>query len=151
MVDVVDAATRSRMMRGIRSKNTKPEMLVRGMLHAAGFRYRLHSRKLPGTPDIVLPKHKAAVFVSGCFWHGHDCHFFRLPSTRQDFWQSKIAKNQANDIKARQQLAEMGWRYATVWECALRGVSAEQVQKAGQDLATWLRSRQQVLLIRGEK
>ncbi len=139
------------MMRGIRSKNTKPEILVRQMLHAEGFRFRLHSRKLPGTPDIVLPKHKAAVFVCGCFWHGHDCKFFRLPSTRQDFWRTKIEKNQANDSKTRQQLSEMGWRHATVWECALRGVSPAEMQEAGQKLAIWLRSRQQELMVRGSQ
>jgi DNA mismatch endonuclease (patch repair protein) len=139
------------MMGSIRSKNTKPEILLRRMLHAAGFRYRLHSRKLPGTPDIVLPKHKAAIFVSGCFWHGHDCRFFRLPSTRQDFWGTKIEKNRANDSKARQQLSEMGWRHATVWECALRGVSSAEMQEAGQKLTIWLRSRQQELLVRGSQ
>jgi DNA mismatch endonuclease, patch repair protein len=121
MVDIVDSATRSRMMSGIRGRNTKPEVLIRSLLHREGFRFRLHVRELPGKPDIVFSRHHAVVFVHGCFWHGHDCPLFRLPSTRSDFWREKIARNRANDHRALTSLAAAGWRVAVVWECAIRG------------------------------
>jgi len=150
MVDVVDKATRSRMMSGIRGKDTKPEMIVRRMLHAAGFRFRLHDRRLPGTPDLVLPKFHAAIFISGCFWHGHDCHYFRLPATRPDFWGSKIGRNRQNDSKVRAELSSAGWRHATVWECALRGCSAESIREVGKVLGDWIRSDKAVCSLRGD-
>ncbi len=149
MVDIVDAATRSRMMRSIRAKDTKPEMLVRHMLHSAGFRYRLHDRRLPGTPDLVLPKYRAAIFVSGCFWHGHDCRFFRMPTTRPEFWRAKIARNRANDVKAREKLAAADWRYATVWECALRGRDSSAIAETGKQLADWIRSGKECCSLQG--
>lgn len=120
MADVVDPATRSRMMSGIRGKNTKPELLIRKALHARGFRYRLHC-DLPGKPDICLPKHGAVIFVHGCFWHGHDCHLFKWPKTRPEFWQAKIARNREVDRLAEERLLADGWRVATVWECAIKG------------------------------
>lgn len=86
MADIVSSATRSRMMSGIRGRNTKPEIVIRSLLHRLGFRFRLHVRELPGNPDIVLPRHHAVVFVHGCFWHGHDCPLFKWPETRPDFW-----------------------------------------------------------------
>jgi DNA mismatch endonuclease, patch repair protein len=119
--DIVDAATRSRMMSGIRGKNTKPELLVRKALHARGFRYRLHAADIPGKPDLLLPKWRAVIFVHGCFWHGHDCHLFRMPSTRVEFWEAKIARNRARDLEVKKALKELGWRYLVVWECALKG------------------------------
>ena len=147
MADIVDAATRSRMMSGIRSRNTKPEKLVRSFLHRHGFRFRLHVRELPGKPDIVLPRYRAVIFVHGCFWHGHDCHIFRMPKTREDFWSRKIARNQANDFRASEGLLLTGWRVGTVWECALR--------QAGKDTETllhpllgWLRGKEQTIEIR---
>lgn len=101
MVDIVDVSTRSRMMAGIKNRNTKPEILIRKLLHKKGFRFRLHVKDLPGKPDIVLPKYKALIFVNGCFWHGHiNCHLFKLPATRTEFWQAKITRNQANDCKS---------------------------------------------------
>ncbi|SOC89897.1 T/G mismatch-specific endonuclease [Ensifer adhaerens] len=109
------------MMSGIRGTNTRPELQVRKALHAAGFRYRLHERKLPGKPDLVLPKYRAVIFVHGCFWHGHGCHLFRMPSSNSVFWQEKIAGNVARDKVAVDRLRESGWRVATVWECALKG------------------------------
>ncbi|MCA1925721.1 MAG: very short patch repair endonuclease [Thiobacillus sp.] len=139
MADVVDAATRSRMMSGIRGRNTKPEILVRSLLHREGFRFRLHARELPGKPDIVLPRYRAVIFVHGCFWHGHDCHLYRLPATRPGFWQDKIDRNRASDRWARDTLLAAGWRVAVVWECALRGVGAD-VGQVAQRLAVWLRS-----------
>ena len=102
MVDVVDTATRSRMMAGIRGTNTKPELLLRKGLHAQGFRFRLHSTGLPGKPDIVLPRHHAVVFAHGCFWHGHNCHLFKWPSTRPEFWQAKIERNREVDQGGKQ-------------------------------------------------
>lgn len=120
MTDIVDQETRSRMMSGIRGKDTKPEMLIRKALHARGFRYRLHVSGLPGKPDIVFPRYGAALFVHGCFWHGHDCRFFRLPATRQDFWARKISGNRDRDQRQLDALREQGWRVLVVWECATR-------------------------------
>lgn len=98
MVDIVDAETRSRMMAGIKGKNTKPELAVRLALHARGFRYRLHSKKVHGRPDLVLPKHRAVIFVHGCFWHRHEgCRYATNPSTRTAFWQAKFEANVAQD------------------------------------------------------
>jgi DNA mismatch endonuclease (patch repair protein) len=109
------------MMSGIRSQNTKPEIAVRRRLHAAGFRYRLHDRSLPGTPDLVLRKWHTAVLVHGCFWHGHrGCRYFRWPSTQRDFWRNKIGKNMERDRRDVNRLLALGWRVAVVWECALR-------------------------------
>lgn len=127
-------------MSGIRGRNTKPELLVRSLLHRQGFRFRLHVRELPGRPDIVLPKHRAAIFVHGCFWHGHDCPLFKLPGTRTDFWRNKIDRNRANDLKARERLLSAGWRVAVVWECALRGSQGTDIEGVAQRLAGWLRS-----------
>jgi DNA mismatch endonuclease, patch repair protein len=139
MVDIVDAATRSRMMSGIRGRNTKPEILIRSLLHRRGFRYRLDARDLPGRPDIVLPRYHAVVFVHGCFWHGHDCHLFKWPQTRADFWREKIGRNRANDARAAAALRERGWRVATVWECALRGAHRD-LDGVLQRLVDWLQS-----------
>jgi DNA mismatch endonuclease (patch repair protein) len=119
--DIVDAQTRSRMMSGIRGKNTKPELLVRKGLHARGFRFRLHSANVPGKPDLVLKRYHAAVFVHGCFWHSHDCHLFRMPSTRPEFWKAKLERNCARDQEVRSALLEAGWRLLVIWECAIKG------------------------------
>ena len=121
MTDIVDPDKRSQMMSGIRSKNSKPELLVRKALFSAGFRFRLHYRKLPGVPDIVLPKHKVAVFVNGCYWHRHDgCKFFKLPSTRVEFWKEKLNGNKRRDCQNSLALQSAGWRVLTIWECAVR-------------------------------
>lgn len=141
MVDIVDAATRSRMMSGIRSRNTKPEIRVRQFLHRQGFRFRLHVRELPGKPDIVLPRYRAVIFVHGCFWHGHDCHIFKIPKTRTEFWQGKIARNRTNDEKSREKLLASGWRVGIVWECAIRNTDMEI---PGKRLARWLRSEDEL-------
>ena len=119
MPDVVDKATRSRMMAAIKGKNTRPEILVRKALHATGFRFRLHDRKLPGRPDIVLKKYRAVVFVQGCFWHGHECKDFRWPKTRKAWWRKKIEGNSARDTKNVLALRSGNWRVLTIWECAL--------------------------------
>lgn len=121
MADIVDKATRSRMMAGIGGKNTKPEMVLRRALHARGFRYRLHVASLPGRPDIVLPKHQAVILVHGCFWHRHPgCRFATTPATRPDFWLEKFRQNIIRDQRNLAALRDQGWRVATVWECDLR-------------------------------
>jgi len=148
MVDVVNSATRSRMMSGIRGRNTKPEIMIRSLLHRHGFRFRLHARSLPGKPDIVLPRYHAVVFVHGCFWHGHDCPLFKWPSTRPDFWLEKIGRNRKNDHKAREALVANGWRVGIVWECAIRG-SGKNINGVAQSLANWLRSNDQFIEERG--
>ncbi len=121
MADRLTPDQRRLNMRRVRAKDTKPEMTVRHLLHGQGFRYLLHRRDLPGRPDIVLPRHCTAIFVHGCFWHGHDCSLFRMPTTRTDFWSAKIAGNQQRDRAAVEGLQELGWRSLWVWECALRG------------------------------
>lgn len=108
-------------MSGIRAADTKPEMLVRRGLHARGWRYRLHANELPGKPDIVFPKRRVALFVNGCFWHGHDCALFRWPATRPEFWRAKIMANIARDMRTRSILIGDGWRVLEVWECTLKG------------------------------
>lgn len=148
MPDVVDAATRSRMMAGIRSANTQPETRLRTALHRQGFRYRLHA-KLPGRPDFVLPKHRAAVFVHGCYWHGHDCSLFRLPGTRREFWQKKIEGNRARDIRSCAALAAAGWRSLTVWECAFRGRHQLGFDETVRKVSRWIVTGGQGTEIRG--
>ena len=122
MPDIVDRATRSRMMAAIGSRNSVPEIALRQALHARGLRYRLHVRALPGTPDIVFPRFRAVCFVHGCFWHRHsECRFATTPTTRQEFWESKFHANVERDRRNQVDLLESGWRVAIVWECALRG------------------------------
>lgn len=125
MTDVVNKKTRSRMMSGIRGKDTKPEMEVRRYLHARGLRFRLHGAKLPGKPDLVFPKYRTALFVHGCFWHRHTgCKFASVPTTRPDFWQRKFSENVERDKRAVERLNLMGWRTLTIWECEVKsGVS----------------------------
>jgi DNA mismatch endonuclease (patch repair protein) len=119
MTDKVTPEVRSRMMTSIKGKNTKPEMIIRKMLHALGFRYRLYAKDLPGCPDIVLPKYNAVIMVNGCFWHGHDCHLSNMPKSRSEYWEEKINKNRIRDEKNKKQLHELGWRVAIIWECAI--------------------------------
>ena len=126
-------------MSGIRAKNTAPEMLVRRGLHARGFRFRLHSPAVPGKPDLVLRRYRAAVFVHGCFWHGHDCHLFRMPSTRTVFWREKIERNNCRDASVREQLAASGWRVLVIWECALKGRTRLDPAALLDRVAAWLR------------
>ncbi|EHU2142882.1 MULTISPECIES: very short patch repair endonuclease [Acinetobacter] len=138
MVDIVDSTTRSIMMSKIRSKNTKPELLIRSLLHRRGFRFRVHVKDLPGKPDIVLAKYKAVIFINGCFWHGHQgCSLFKLPGTRSDFWEQKIARNQINDNKAIVALLEKNWRIAIIWECSIRGKNRNPEQVITL-IANWL-------------
>ncbi len=149
MIDVVDSATRSRMMSGIRGKNTKPELAIRLGLHAMGFRYRLYPRTVPGKPDVWLPKHRAAIFVHGCFWHGHDCSLFKMPVTRQTFWLTKIDANRARDSKVEALLAEAGVRQLKVWECAFRGPGRIGLEETLTRTAAWLLGDEERGEIRG--
>jgi DNA mismatch endonuclease (patch repair protein) len=128
-MDVHTPEQRSRNMGRVRGRDTKPEILVRRGLHATGLRFRLQARDLPGRPDLVFPRHRAAVLVHGCFWHGHHCPMFKMPATRPEFWAAKIAGNRARDARARQALLEGGWRMLTVWECALRGPGRRQLSE----------------------
>jgi DNA mismatch endonuclease, patch repair protein len=110
------------MMAGIRNKNTKPEIIIRKLLHRAGFRFRLHGKFLRGKPDIVLAKHRTLIFVHGCFWHGHTgCPIFRLPKSRTEFWAKKIGSNRQRDSEVRMELVQQGWKIVYVWECAVKG------------------------------
>ncbi|WP_175653830.1 very short patch repair endonuclease [Pseudomonas sp. Marseille-P9899] len=120
-MDIVDTATRSKMMSGIRGKDTRPEMIVRRFLHSLGYRYRLHRKDLAGKPDIVIPRLKVCLFVHGCFWHRHSgCRFATTPKTRPDFWKEKFEKNVARDATNRAALEAIGWRVLVIWECQLK-------------------------------
>lgn len=121
MVDSLTPEQRSAQMSRIRGSNTKLEVLVRKGLHARGLRYRLGGAKLPGRPDIVLPKYRTVVFVHGCFWHGHDCPLYRLPKTRPEFWQAKIDSNRSRDARVQRELHAAGWKVIEFWECEVRG------------------------------
>ncbi len=115
------ALIRSRTMRAVKSKNTGPELLVRHLLHANGYRYRLHAKNLPGCPDLVFPGRKKIVFIHGCWWHGHDCtRGSRIPNTNTDYWIKKVVRNRARDLASRRQLQSDGWRVLALWECELR-------------------------------
>ncbi|TCV76005.1 very short patch repair endonuclease [Neorhizobium sp. S3-V5DH] len=140
MADIVTPEKRSLMMSGIRGKDTKPEILIRKALFARGWRYRLHDKRLPGKPDLVFPRLRAVVFVDGCFWHGHTCHLFRLPSSRVDFWTEKIARNRQRDVEVRKALDGLGWRHLTVWECALKGRTRLPIVEVIDKVANWLES-----------
>ena len=127
MADVHSKVTRSYNMSQIKATNTKPELLVRKFLHANGFRYKLHDKKLPGRPDIVLPKYKTILFIHGCFWHGHtNCKYYVIPKTRTDWWLTKINTNKTNDAKALKALRKEGWKIITVWECDLKTAKREK-------------------------
>lgn len=121
MADVMTPKQRSRCMAAVKGKDTKPEMIVRKYLFSSGMRFRVQVRKLPGTPDIVLPKYKTAIFVNGCFWHRHEgCKYFRLPKSNVEFWKEKIERNIERDKESMQALFDLGWKVVRVWECELR-------------------------------
>jgi DNA mismatch endonuclease (patch repair protein) len=115
-------------MSRIRSENTRPEMALRRGLHALGFRFVLHSKRLPGCPDIVFPRYRKVILVNGCFWHGHDCHLFKLPATRRPFWSAKISGNRDRDARAIRALDAAGWHCLVVWECALKGTARRPLE-----------------------
>lgn len=128
MTDVMTKEQRSHCMAAIKGKDTKPEMIVRRYLFSRGLRFRVQVRKLPGNPDIVLPKYKTVIFVNGCFWHGHEgCKYFRLPKSNIEFWKEKIDRNIARDIRNDGELKALGWHVIRVWECDIKKVSAREV------------------------
>lgn len=149
MADIFDRATRSRMMSGIRGKDTRIEVAVRKALFARGFRYLLNDRRLPGKPDMVFPKYRAVVFVHGCYWHGHDCALFRLPSSNREFWETKIGANRARDVRTALAIRAQGWRVAVVWECALRGRGKLGLEKVTCQLEDWLQGGREEIMIWG--
>jgi DNA mismatch endonuclease, patch repair protein len=151
MPDVLTREQRHLNMSRIRGKDTKPEMLLRHGLHALGFRYVLHQRALAGCPDLAFPRYKAVIFVHGCFWHGHDCHLFKVPGTRTDFWLEKIARNVERDKKAFAALRQEGWRVLTIWECALRGTQRINLDKVLGKAKAFLTGSRQVLQVMGKQ
>ncbi len=149
MPDVVSPKKRSQMMAGIKGRDTNPELVIRRGLHAAGFRFRLHGKDLPGKPDLVFKKYDAVIFVNGCFWHKHDCHLFKWPQSRPDFWKKKIEGTVHRDIKVRQALDTMNWRYLTVWECALKGKTRRPIEDMLDEISDWLYNGHTSIEIRG--
>lgn len=136
-------------MSGIRGKNTKPELLIRKGLHARGFRFRLHSTKVPGKPDLILPRYRAVILVHGCFWHSHDCHLFKMPSTRPEFWKAKLERNRGRDAEVRSMLLDAGWRLLVIWECALKGKHRLDLNDVLDRAGAWIRGQERVGEIAG--
>lgn len=136
-------------MSGIRGKDTKPEIFLRRALHRRGFRFRLHVSDLPGKPDLVFPKFRAVVFAHGCFWHRHECHLFKWPKSREQFWREKIRRNADNDTRILKALLDMGWRVGIVWECALKGRAKLDEVQTIERLSNWLSSEDRTITIQG--
>lgn len=131
MTDTVSPKRRSEIMRNVKGKHTKPEIIVRKFLHSRGFRFRIHDKKLPGNPDIKLTKYKTVIFVNGCFWHGHDsCKIYVMPKTNVDFWNNKIIKNVSRDQIITNNLKRIGWNVIVVWECSLKKKKREETLKS---------------------
>ena len=120
-MDIMSPEQRSRCMAAVKGKNTKPELIVRRYLFSRALRFRLHDRKMPGSPDVVLPKYRTVVFINGCFWYGHEgCKYFRLPKTNSEFWESKISRNVSRDSEVVNKLEKLGWTVIRIWECELK-------------------------------
>jgi DNA mismatch endonuclease (patch repair protein) len=146
--DTVDPA-RSWNMSRIRAKDTKPELLVRRGLHGRGFRFRLHSRKLPGKPDLTLRKYNAVIFVHGCFWHRHECALFKWPKRRRDYWAEKLQTNVRRDVEVSDALSKTGFRILHIWECSLKGPHRLGITEVIDRASKWLRSNQRIGHISG--
>lgn len=140
MADVVSAQKRSEMMSGIQGKDTKPEILIRKALHRKGFRYKIHDKTLPGKPDLVFPKYGAVIQINGCFWHAHNCHLFKWPTTRPNFWKNKISGNKERDKRTIKKLQILGWRVLIVRECAIKGKYKRSTDNIVDQICTWLSS-----------
>ena len=139
MTDVHDRQTRSRNMAAIRNSNTKPELRVRKELHRRGMRYSLKNKALPGKPDVVLSKYRVAVFVHGCFWHRHDCNYFKLPKTNTEFWKNKISANVQRDAEVIRQITDIGYRVLIIWECSFKGKNKERLDSLFESIILWIR------------
>ena len=151
-MDTVSQETRSRIMASIRGRDTEPERLLRSALFARGFRYRINSADLPGKPDLKLSKHRAVVFVNGCFWHGHDCRYFRRPTSNQAFWDEKIRKNRERDLRNVRDLRTEGWRVCIVWECLIRSIAFSERRSELIDLiGEWIEGDAPFLEVFGAK
>ncbi|WP_343638268.1 very short patch repair endonuclease [Roseateles sp.] len=140
MADVLTPEQRRLNMSRIQGKDSKLEMLIRRGLHEQGLRYRLHARSLPGTPDLVFSSQRVALFVHGCFWHKHECKFSRIPTTRREFWASKLQKNVERDTLVTSQLMNNGWRVIVIWECAFRSQSREAIETALATISSEIRT-----------
>ena len=150
MVDTVSKETRSRMMSSVRAKNTKVELEIRRRLFAMGFRYRLHRKDLPGSPDMVFPKYRSVVFIHGCFWHYHGCHLSSIPETRRAWWKTKLEDTARRDSMAISELQKLGWRVLTIWECGFRRPGTnrtEALECIARQAADFLNSNQKLLQI----
>lgn len=150
MADVLTPEQRRLNMSRVRGRDTKPELLLRRSLHARGLRFRLYRRDLPGCPDLVFPRFRVALFVHGCFWHGHDCRLFKVPVTGRDFWQKKISGNARRDREVVARLRSEGWRVLTVWECALRGRGQLNVNRVVRITESFLNGTRGVLEVKGK-
>jgi DNA mismatch endonuclease (patch repair protein) len=147
-MDIVNIQTRSRMMSNIKGKNTKPELTVRSLLHQKGFRFRLHDKKLPGKPDIVLKKYNAVIFIHGCYWHRHEnCKLASTPKQNAEFWNKKFSDNVRRDSEVYYQLKKLGWRTAVIWECSIRDKKC--LPDYIETLAFWLKSDSEYIEIPG--
>jgi len=145
VADVHTVEQRSRNMAAIRGKDTKPEIQIRRGLFSRGYRYRLHCSDLPGKPDLILPKYRVAIQVQGCFWHKHDCRYFKWPATRPEFWRQKIEGNVVRDQRALYQLKIDGWRVLVIWECALKNASSEKIDGLLDHIEQWSQSQSEYL------
>jgi DNA mismatch endonuclease (patch repair protein) len=139
-MDTVDRQTRSKIMASVGQKDTGAELLLRRALHKIGLRYRLHDRLLPGSPDLVLPRFRAVIFVHGCYWHSHGCYRSTIPKSHRQFWIEKFHANQSRDTRKASYLLRSGWRVLTVWECALKGKTAKSSPVIAKAVQTWLES-----------
>ena len=149
MADVVTTAKRSEMMAGIKGKNTKPEITIRKALHRMGFRYKLHDKTLPGKPDLVFPKYNAVIEINGCFWHLHNCHLFKWPGSRKEFWEEKLTKNKERDQRNREELKAKDWRLLVVWECSIKGKSKLPLERVLTTCESFLKGEQNYHEIKG--
>ncbi len=148
-MDTVNKNTRSYIMSRVRRKDTGPEITLRSELHRFGLRYRLHDKKLPGSPDLVFPRFRAVIFVHGCYWHSHGCYRSTVPKTRRKFWTDKFHTNRLRDINAVRLLIQEGWRVLTVWECAISGKTSRSSASIVQEVKLWLDSPENLGVITG--
>ncbi len=139
-MDTLSPEIRHVNMSHIKSKDTRPEKLIRSALHRAGFRYRICDKRYPGTPDLIFPRYYAVIFINGCFWHAHEgCQYFRFPKSNQDFWQAKFERNRERDKRIVSEYQDMCWRICVVWECSIRGRNSRQrIQKVAERITMWL-------------